>query len=61
MWCKVRDDEDMAAWAQTLGRDYKTCIVEEDLCTGSKGLRGVDDYALLDCARSGGGERGIGG
>ena len=51
----------MAAWAQTLGRDYKTCIVEEDLCTGSKGLRGVDDYALLDCTRSGGGERGIGG
>lgn len=58
MWCRARDDKDMAAWTQTLGRDYKTCIVKENLSAGSKGCRGVDDYPLLDCARS---RLGIGG
>lgn len=61
MRCSTRDDENMAAWAQTLGRDYKTCIVKEDVCASSKGCRGVDDYPLLDCASSSGGGLGIGG
>lgn len=61
MWCRARDDKDMTAWTQTLGRDYKTSIVKEDLCASSKGRRGVDDYPLLDCASSRVGELGIGG
>lgn len=51
----------MAAWTQTLGRDYKTCIVKEDLCASSKRRTGVDDDPLLDRASARGGELGIGG
>lgn len=51
----------MAAWTQALGRDYKTCVVKEDLRASRKGCRGVDDYPLLDCASGRSGELGIGG
>lgn len=59
--CRARDDKDVAAWSQTLRRDYKACIVEENLCASSKWRRGVNDYSLLDCAGCRGGEWGTGG
>lgn len=59
--CRARDDKDVAAWSQTLGRDYKARIVEENLCAGGKRRRSVNDYSLLDCAVCRGGEWGTSG
>lgn len=47
----ARDDEDVATWTQTLGRDYKPCIIKEDLRASGEGGGGVDDDPLLDGAR----------
>lgn len=61
MWCGAGDDEDVAAWTQSLGRDYKTRIVKEDLRSGREGRGGIDDDPLLDGSSGGRAQLGVGG